>query len=391
MVSTGKVERTWRWSGYGFQTIGLKDLLTGREYAKPVTAVNCDWGMPGAISDSSRGELLDISVVENDDEGFSNQHLQVMSTIKYPDGKLMVQHVIWVYPNATGIRTQLRVKALWGFDTTRIKDDEGKINYYGNIMATPGPRSEYIPLGLREENQRRYWEYYNNPGGRHDPGRQMLEERVVAGYPLFQIEDNDCASGLSIEYNKGNNGVCLVKESPKCVNQAGHYTGSFYSGPEGVSVTGWGLSAKELVTDRFRECWATWTILWDGGNDGMQLALKRFDRTRYPVFPDRDMFILSNTWGAANPGREQFTDEAFLRKEIPALAMVPYQVLMQHWLMSKYFNSNKLQVLLQNPKRVNPKLSDAPDHSHSYCFAMGFPLVPCFSLICKPLPTGDEK
>jgi hypothetical protein len=57
---------------------------------------------------------------------------------------------------------------------------------------------------------------------------------------------------------------------------------------------------------------------------------------------------------------------------------VPYQVLRQHWLMSKYFNSNKLQVMLQNPKRTNPERSDAPQHSHSYCFAMGVPFIPCF-------------
>ena len=68
-----------------------------------------------------------------------------------------------------------------------------------------------------------------------------------------------------------------------------------------------------------------------------------------------------------------------IQESLPAhLTMVPYQVLRQHWLMSKYFNSNKLQVLLQNPKRANPERSDAPLHSHSYCFAMGMPFIPCF-------------
>jgi hypothetical protein len=68
-----------------------------------------------------------------------------------------------------------------------------------------------------------------------------------------------------------------------------------------------------------------------------------------------------------------------IQESLPAhLTMVPYQVLRQHWLMAKYFNSNKLQVMLQNPKRTNPGRSDAPQHSHSYCFAMGVPFVPCF-------------
>lgn len=533
-VSTGKIERVWQWNGAGLQTVSLKNLSTGREYSSPVVAIKCDWDLPGAISDSSKAELMDIAVGGHDDEGFSNRHLQVVSTIRYPEAKLMLQHVIWVYPDATGVRTQLRVKALEGFNAGRIKDDDGSRSYYGNTIAVPGPRNEYLPLGFKEENQRRYWGYYNNPGGRHDPSRLMLEERIVTGYPVFQTEDNNWASGLSVEYDRGKHGVCIVKESAKCVNQPAHHTGSFYSGPEGMRVTGWGLSAKEILLDRFRECWATWTIVWEGGNDGMQMALKKFDRARYPVFPERDMFILSNTWGPGNPLGQQFTEEDFLKKEIPALAnigidvmqidggwqkvdgwkdardfsprykngwkdlkqmadqyklrfglwvtaryvtveelkknidelrfiswkvdydslvskkdyedriskyraamkyapmktqftlcpeyddprygwyyskeygsiyfqniqeglpehltMVPYQVLMQHWLMAKYFNSNKLQVMLQNPKRVNGDLSDAPAHSHSYCFAMGLPFVPCFFQSGQYLdPEGTEE
>jgi hypothetical protein len=71
--------------------------------------------------------------------------------------------------------------------------------------------------------------------------------------------------------------------------------------------------------------------------------------------------------------------------------MVPYQVLRQHWLMTKYFNSNKLQVMLQNPKRTNPERSDAPQHSHSYCFAMGVPFIPCFFQSAQYLDPQGEK
>jgi hypothetical protein len=56
--------------------------------------------------------------------------------------------------------------------------------------------------------------------------------------------------------------------------------------------------------------------------------------------------------------------------------MVPYHVLRQHWLMARYLNANKLQVMLQNPKRANPDRSDGPQHSHAYCFAMGMPFAP---------------
>lgn len=520
IASTGKLERTWKWTNSGLQTISLKDILRKKEYAQISPKVKSDWSLPGAISDSSKAELVSVVVSEENDDGFSNKYLQVISTVKYPESKLLVQHVVWVYPDAVGIRTQLRIKAMEGFVAKGVRVEEKKINSYGYNMELPGARSDYLPLSFKVENQRRYWGYYNNPGGRHDPSRDMLEEKIVTGYPLFLAEDNNWASGLSVEYNKGNEGVTVVKESPKSVNQQAHFTGSFYSGPNGLLVTGWGLGADEIVTDRFRESWATWTILWSGGNDGMQLALKRFDRTRYPVFPERDMFILSNTWGPADPDGARFTEQDYLMKEIPALAdlgievmqiddgwqkggrysgardfeprykdgwktlkkeadkynlrfglwvtakyctdkemeknidelgfiswkvdfdqlhsrkdyedrirkyrdvmkyapmktqfslcpeyddprygwyyckefgsiyfqnvqeslpehltMVPYQVLRQHWMMTKYFNSNKLQVQMQNPKRSNAERSDAPQYSHSYSFAMGLPFVPCF-------------
>ena len=71
--------------------------------------------------------------------------------------------------------------------------------------------------------------------------------------------------------------------------------------------------------------------------------------------------------------------------------MVPYHVLRQHWLMCKYFNSNKLQVLLQNPKRVDGRYSDAPLHKHDYCFAMGLPFIPVFFQSAQYLDMEGRK
>lgn len=532
-VSTGKIERNWKWTGKGLLTTSITNQFTRKEYAKTQIKNQCDWDLPGAITNQSSAELIDVTIKEANDNGFSSPYLEVVSTIKYADAGLVFEHVIWVYPNSPGIRTQLRVKALSGYNSAKIRTEESERSEYGLKTAVRGARVEYLPLNFSEENARRYWGYYNNPGGRYDASRNMLEEKVVTGFPLFLTEDINWASGMSVEYNNGQNGVCVVKESPKTVNNAAHNTGSFYSGPDGVSVSGWGLTPDEVVTDRFRECWATWTIVWSQGNDGMQLALKQFDRARYPVFPERDMFILSNTWGPANPGGAQFTEEDFVLKEIPAVAklgidvmqiddgwqksgggpdaknfspkytngwkdikaiadknevrmglwvtaklstteelnknidelgfvswksdfdhlatradyedrikkyrdvmkhawmktqfslcpeyddprygwyyfkeygsiyfqniqeslpahltMVPSNVLMHNWEMTKYFNSNKLQVMLQNPKRVNPERSDAPQHSHSYCFAMGVPFVPCFFQSAQNLDSNEQK
>ena len=540
-VKTGEVERKWIWTGRGLITQYVKNMATGKVYTNSQKNIRCDWNLQntGIEKDKKEGEknltgsdwnwlkpdaaaasakLISLTASVRDDDGFTNKYVEVVTQLRYESLHLEVQHVIWVYPDAPGVRTQLRIKALPGFQPENFPKEDTITKYYGSTQPLPGARAEFLPVDFSLKNKRVYWGYYNDPGNRHDQSMDMLREEIVIGFPLFQIEANCWASGIGIDYE--GNGICLIKESPKTVNQQGHNTGSFFSGSNGLFSTGLGLLPKEISTESFRECWANWIILYTGENDGMQLAIKRFDRARYPAFAERDLFILGNTWGPGDPLGNKFTDEPFVLKEIPALAnlgvdvlqiddgweqggalqdahgflpkykngwnnikgeaaqnklrlglwvavqnartedlksnldqlgfitwkadfdhlashqdfkdriakyrevmkhawmktqftlcpeydnlrygwyfakeygsiyfqniqealpehltMVPYHVLRQHWLMAKYFNSNKLQVMLQNPRRTNRDRSDAYLHSHSYCFAMGLPFIPVF-------------
>lgn len=316
-VSTGAIERVWQWTGKGLVTVSLRDVGSNKEWAvNPHHA--CDWNMPGALDDSSEGVLVGTQSRVCDDDGFSNQCIEVVSTIRYEAAKLEIQHVVWVFPDAPGLRVQIRAKALPGFEPKGKPAGESAYNDCGATFPKPSARAEYLPLDFSIRNERLYWGYYNNPGNRHDQSQDMLKEQTVKGWPIFLREDIDWASGVAVQY--GDVGVMLVKESPKTVNQPAHYTGAFHANPTGLVSTGWGLTPAEIVPDSFRECWANWSIVYQGGEDGLQLALKRFDAARYPVFPKRDLFILSNSWGPANPWGAQFTAEDFVMKEIPVLA-----------------------------------------------------------------------
>jgi len=123
----------------------------------------------------------------------------------------------------------------------------------------------------------------------------MVKEKIVQGYPVFQDEQNTWANGLVVEAE--GEGLILVKESNKTVNKYGHQTGSFFCTPNGLEVTGWGLKPNE-ISNEFKRTWATWSILCSGNEDEMELALKQFDRIRYPVHIERDMHILIDTWGS---------------------------------------------------------------------------------------------
>ena len=534
-VTTGAMERVWTWTGKGWLTRSVRDAATNQTYAVNQPAHACDWDLPGLIDDRTDGQLLGVEARVADDDGFTGQHVEVVSTVLYPTAGVEVRHVVWVYPGAPGVRVQLRARSVPGFKAEAARVADLPFTSYGSSQLAPGARADYLPLDLSLSNSRRYWGYCNDPGNRLPQDKPMLEEKVITGYPLFQSEVVTWASGAAVQYGAAgaDHGVLVVKESPKTVNQPAHLTGGFFTSPQGVSVTGWGLAPGEITADRFRECWATWSLVYSGGNDGLQLALKRFDAARYPVVVARDMILLSNTWGAANPNGDQFTSEEFVTKEIAAvgrlgievmqiddgwqksgggsdarqflpkypngwqdikaaaaqagvrmglwvairnaemadlkqdlddlgsiswkadfehlasrgdyedrtakyrevmkhawgktqftlcpeyddprygwyyareygstyfqniqeglpihLTFVPYQVLRQHWLMAKYFPANKLQVMLQNPQRTRKDVSDAGQHSHGYCFAMGLPFVPCFFQSGQFLDPAGQK
>jgi len=167
-VTTGKVARRWKWTGAGLVTVSLRNEQSGKEWAKPQPARAADWNLPGAIGDDTPGKLLSMTAGADNDEGFTSNHLQVVTTVRYENAKLELQHLIWVYPNATGIRTQLRVRALEGFSPKGLPDKEGVRIDYGHAIAVPSARVDYLPLDFSVKNVRRYWGYFNDPGNRHD-------------------------------------------------------------------------------------------------------------------------------------------------------------------------------------------------------------------------------
>ncbi len=282
-VTTGRVRRTWRWTGRGFATVALGDETTG--YAWPCRArTACDWALPGQTDDPPEGELLSLSADRSDDEGFTAPHLSVAADIRYPAQGLVVRFLVWAYPDACGLRTQLAIRA----EPSRALPWDAITDRVETLPVDPAHCS------------RRFLGYYNDTQHRNDTHLDLLHEVELehGANPLAGTVWNEWASVLCLEDAREGEGLCLVKESHKCVNQHGHDTGHFrLSTPGGVQSTGWGVLPQEVIPDRFRFAWAHWTVLYAGGDDERERALKSFDRVRYPLDPQRDIYILANIWG----------------------------------------------------------------------------------------------
>jgi len=286
-VSTGEVERTWLWTGRGLATVGLRRVDGGLEWSAADCPAASDWGLPDG-SAPPEARLVRAAVQRTTDEGFTSEHLRAAVTMDYPSAGLRVRFTADAYPGAPGIRTQLAVRALPHFDAAGVRPGAG------DAARTDGIAASLADAELRAAG------YYNDTQHRNRPDTPILrEESLTLGEKPVVV---DWANLLFVR--RGMEGMVWVKESRKCVNQPGVFTGAFTCSRDGIEVTGWGMSPTDITPRKYLTAWAVWCVLWEGDDSACQLALKRFDRARFPVDHERDVYVMANTWGSTDNCRD---------------------------------------------------------------------------------------
>ena len=289
IADTGRITRTWKWVDNGFSTTEVSEKTSGHSWKKDNGA--CDWQMPDS-SNPPEAELLSLTAARENDEGFTSDHICATAILQYPAIQLKLS--IWVYPDAPGIRTHIKAKLAAAQESAVA----GQPRKQGR---PPEARIDTVPVGTAE-CRRRLFGYYNDTQNRNDTHLDILKESVLE-HPLKNREFCSWASAICAETDQA--GIALVKESHKCVNQRGHHTGELICDPcDGLINTGWGLRHEEIRQDRWTNAWAGWCIAWAGGSLELETAFKHFDAMRYPVDPERDIYIQANTWGSTPSGEE---------------------------------------------------------------------------------------
>lgn len=202
-VATGVVERKWRWTGNGFLTCSLRNSQSSREWCRPQTTDRCDWLLPPSPQEPGAARLVDVRLSESDDQGFTSAHLACWAEVEYPQERLVVLFIAWAYPNAPGIRTQLRIEGLPGYDPPE------DVRY----IVRSSPRVEYVPVDFDAPGtclRRRLIGYYNDTQHRNDTHLDNLKEEVI-DVPLRGTEVCHWNSALCVEDDR--EGIALVQES----------------------------------------------------------------------------------------------------------------------------------------------------------------------------------
>jgi hypothetical protein len=291
-VSTNLVRRVWRRVPNGLSTVCFR-REDGPDWITENREPKCDWSVFGLIDAESKAAVVSATCRAIQDDPFTADRLDVEIILHYPASDLELRFSVWVFPDAPGIRTQLSIRAL------RDKEPDRWPSY---LTASYSERIRLEP----DQTERMAVGYYCDSQHRGSFDTPMLKEEKKTG-PIERREIYDWANLVYLQKNR--EGMVLVKESHKCVNQEGVDTGAFLLTPDDIRVTGLGLrtngygdASKWIRVDRFHEMWANWSILYSGTRRDGSHALKVFDRYRFPVRPKLDVYLAANTWGSRGAG-----------------------------------------------------------------------------------------
>jgi len=271
IISSGTITRIYKLTSQGFLTTDLRfknNITESPKYENKLA----DWN----LGITGEAKLNSIVAKVDDDSGFTSNHITVASEFQYPDAGLKLLYKIWIYPES-GIRTQIELKL--------IKNERN------TNMQFSRKETENIPIRINHSTITAFG-YYNNTERRNEDSTPILKEAQILSAGFI-----DWANGLRVQNNQ--EGLIIVKESHKCVNQPGISTGGFGINSDRIVVTGLGLDMADLDTLHYTSCWANWIIPYTGDSTYGMLALKKFDRMRYPV-KKNDIYIMANTWGTGN-------------------------------------------------------------------------------------------
>ncbi|QGY43670.1 hypothetical protein GM418_08370 [Maribellus comscasis] len=275
-ASTGLATRQWKFTDLGLTTTSFS--TKDAEFVNQ-DSNDCDWKFNWMPADE-KAELINVNVKVDNDEGFNDDFIRTTVEFYYPVSKLGLLFDIWTLPGAPGFRTRISLKKLDPSDRPGefTNGTIEQINFDTSLTKAKA-------IG-----------YYND-----------TQHRNTAETPILKEEDLNIGTTDIVDWanvimlSNGENWLSFVKESHKCVNRQGVNTGGFKLQAGKLEVTGTGLDSLHLTTD-YQPCWATWSIVNKGNSTDAKLAIKQFDRKRYIIDPERDVYIMSNTWGSSSSG-----------------------------------------------------------------------------------------
>ncbi len=314
---TGKCSAIWQQTESG---LALASIEKGERHGWAFDVNNkADWDIPGVTVGPAK--LVTLTANENDDDGFTNKHLEVVVEFYYEQSKTHLQYRVWAYPKAPGLRVQIWLKAAGGFQPAEFRDEARVFSLHTAVSR--------FRRGVAT-----YSKHNSGRAGRFEQFPMMKEE--ASSGPLTTTKRYEKAGLLKLLSDDST--LLVVKEAPAIdspvrvdeqarkqrererIGWSPYRIGGFEISANRVAVTGAGIAASDLVQNQWRQAYATWLVIADANETQQQLAVKRYDRYRFPFDWKRDWYIGANNWGSTSNARlgQISSKEPSILKEIEA-------------------------------------------------------------------------
>lgn len=185
VVGNAKIERKWQWTGKGFVTTSLKNNETRKVWTTEHAKYDADWQIPG-FPEEVDGEIIDIKAQKSDDEKFTSYHIEVAVEIFYPKASSHVKFLVWVYPNSTGIRTQLLLKTDGKMYKPGLANTGIKLSAQ-NILSCSSYSNGNTPDLMFDENAKTCWS-----------SKVSESKPVTPNFIILDLHENKEVNGVAI-------------------------------------------------------------------------------------------------------------------------------------------------------------------------------------------------
>lgn len=315
-IGNARIERVWDLTRHIPASLSLLDKSTGEQWLNPSQPVPM-FRFPFLTDCKLIGYRLESS--SDNDLAIANIHLKLdlqlmydrydvlLTTRIYPDQAFMQHEILVKLANRGGSEETALDTATYTVPELLLdnnnKDASHSPSHYVDSLPFRERHNRWSSVTLRDVTD------HNNNLVSEDSG-------------LFYInEKRDLSAGALFVRNPfHDHGLFFLKESPTPIAQL-HYPGhDYHFRGQHVFMTGSGLEEADLQTDHYLPAYGSVVGVGTNGEVGLLKVLHDYHASIRSFPPDRDCFVMSNTWG--DRSRDARVSEAFLLQELETAAQM---------------------------------------------------------------------
>lgn len=310
-IGNRTLERVWD-MGRDIPTVeSLRNKNTGKQWIS--ISDNQDWleypeekyaFYKKGITDGARRSLR-VHAETDDDCGIGRKALRAVVSLEYD--RFLVEWIHLIYPGTPVLRSMMQVTRKEGIT---IQEEAEACEWKGVVFNAEELSDDFydsfpvVPRHCEWENVK-FIDYTDDNDNLVECIHGILtrrEFRYMYGNILLVT---DVLEG---------EGITFIKEGPTPCSYLGDTKSDFYVKGKNVFTTGWGLEERDFRKAKTITGYGGAIVLWDTDVQNKYLSLNRYHRVRHDFIPERDAFLMSNTWGDMSSDGK--ISESFLLDEL---------------------------------------------------------------------------